>query len=57
MQIFFSGNSCDVVTDSAVGTLVSIVASNEKHARLVLAESPIGFASSCQLVSSKWRLS
>lgn len=54
MQIFFSGNSnCDVVTDSAVGTLVSIVASNEKHARLVLAESPIGFASSCQLVSSK----
>lgn len=53
MQIFFGGNSCDVVTDSAVGTLVSIVPSNEKHARLVLAESPIGFASSCQLVSSK----
>lgn len=53
MQIFFSGNSGDVMTDSAVGMLVSIVASNEKHARLVLTESPIGFASSCRLVSSK----
>ena len=50
---FLQCNSCDVMTGSAVGTFVSIVASNEKHARLVLAESPIGFASSCRLVSSK----
>lgn len=31
MQIFFSGNSCDVTTDSAVGAFVSVVASNENH--------------------------